>query len=73
MNYEYWKKNYEHWNVFHNAKKSLKVSHAIPSYAFFISSNWQKKLLDKENIKWVIKPTVMKIGEGVSVCGITHD
>ena len=54
-------------------KKSLNVSHAILPYAFFISFNWQRKQLDKENIKWVIKPTVMGMGEGVSVCGITHD
>ena len=29
----------------------------------FISFNWQNKLLDKEDIKWVIKPTVERRGE----------
>ena len=53
-------------------KTKLNVSHAIPSYAFFTIFNWQRKLLDEENIRWVIKPTVMRKGEGVSVC-ITHD
>ena len=72
MNYEYWKKNYEHWNVFYN-KNKIKCQPCDSVICVFISFNWQKKLLDEENITWVIKPTVMRKGEGVSVCGITHD
>ena len=30
----------------------------------FISFNWQEKLLDKGNIKWDVKPTVTRRGEG---------
>ena len=51
-------------------KNNIKCNSVI---CVFISFNWKKKPLDKENIKWVIKQTVMRRGEGVSVCGITHD
>ena len=73
MNYEYWKKNIEHCNILYNEKKIIKCQPCNSVICVFISFNWKKKPLDKENIKWVIKQTVMRRGEGVSVCGITHD
>ena len=37
------------------------------------SFNWQKKLRDEEENKWIINPTVIRRGEGLSFCDITDD